>query len=437
VAIVSGNAYDPSRAGSVGDAVTEVCRLVGPPLQDAINQLTTVQLKDALRNQYVRSTTVLVANVVAVTQGETVSDEVLGNGDGSAFQSYALKKQRLTYLLSIDPQGVSSVQSTLIVTVNGVQWREQPTMFQSKPTAQVFTVTQDHSGASIVAFGDGTYGARPPTGTSNIHARYRVGLGSSGNVPVNGVQQLVGSVAGLQQVTNPQPMIGGTDPEGLATMRTNAPASVRVFNRAVSTEDYAALARTFPGIAKASARRVLSGANQTALAHPYVQLTVAASDGVPLSQGTLASQLRSFLDQRRDPNVPLRILDFSPIYIDIVVTINLDDQVPRQATFARIQAALNPGRNPDGTAGYFAFDTLDFNESLHLSAIYAFIQNIPGVSNANVTTFRRMDLDANNPAMIRTDILIGPTEIAVIGNDGNQEHGRLVIVQGEGGFVDT
>jgi uncharacterized phage protein gp47/JayE len=438
VAIVSGNMFDQSAEISTLDAANEVCRLAGPPQQDIANNLTTVKLKDTLANSYVRSTTVLLANVVVVTQGETVNNEVLGSSDGSSLQLYPLKKQPLTYLPSTDVESASAVQSTLTVAVNGVQWREQPNLFESGPTAQDFSVTQDNSGVSTVTFGDGTNGMRPPSGTNNIRARYRVGLGASGNVPAAGVQQLLDSLAGLQQVTNPQPTIGGADPEILFGIRANAPASMRTFNRAVSTEDYAALARTFPGIAKASAKWVLFDANYVAPAHPYVQLTVAATDGTPVSRGGVIRQLRSFLDQRRDPNVPLRILDFTRIYVDIVVTIDLDERVPRQETFARVRAALNPGLNPDGTAGYFAFESLDFGESLHLSAIYAFIQNIPGVSEANVTRFRRMDLDADNLTMVRDDILIGLTEIAVIGNDSNQpEHGFLTIAQGTGGFVDT
>jgi uncharacterized phage protein gp47/JayE len=438
VTIISGLLFDPAGTGSPGEAATEVCRLNGPPLQDTVNGLTTVQLQDALQNQYVRSTTVLMANVVAVTQGETVADEVLGSGDGSALQSYALKKQLLTYLPAANPQSGSAVQSTLAVVINGVRWQEQATLFDSGPAAQDFTVTQDNAGVSTIAFGDGINGVRPPTGTNNIHARYRVGLGSSGNVPAAAVQQLVSNLAGLQQVTNPQPTFGGADPESLADVRSNAPDSVRAFNRAVSAGDYATLARNFPGIAKASAQRVLYDVNRKALAHPYVQLTAAATDGAPISQGELISQLRSFLDQRRDPNVPLRILDFTPVYVDIAVTINLDERVPRQATFARIQSALNPGNNPDGTAGYFAFGALDLGESLHLSAIYAFIQNFPGVSDATVTRFRRMDLDSADQTVVRNDILIGPTEIAIIGNDANHpERGLLVIVQGNGGFIDT
>ena len=165
VVVVSGNLFDPSQAGSLGDAATEVCRLVGPPLQDATNGLTTVQLKAGLQNQYVRSTTVVMANVVSVTQGETVNDEVLGSGDGSALQSYTLKKHPLTYLPATDPQGTSSVQSTLIVTVNGVRWQEQASLFDSGPTDQDFTVTQDDSARAGLPL------ATAPTGCGHRPAR--------------------------------------------------------------------------------------------------------------------------------------------------------------------------------------------------------------------------------------------------------------------------
>ena len=433
VVVFSGNLFDQS-----GEAATEVCTVFGPPLQDTDNSLTTVQLKAKLANKYVRSTSVLLANIVAVTHGETVRDEVLGSSDGSALQSYMLKKQPLTYLPSTDHESVSPVQSTLTVTVNGVQWTEQATLFESDPTGQDFIATQNVSGQTTVAFGDGINGARPPTGTNNVHARYRVGLGTSGNVPAAGIQQLLDGLAGLQQATNPQPTLGGADPESLTGIRANAPASLRTFNRAVSTDDYAALARTFPGVAKASARWVLRDANLVALAHPYVQLTIAATDGTPIAQGGFPANLRSYLDQRRDPNVLLRILDFTRIFVDLAVTVDVDNRVPRQATLVRVQAALHPGLNPDGTTGYFAFDNLDFGKSLHLSAIYAFIQNISGVSDANVTRFRRMDQDADNPTMVRTDILIGPTEIAVIGNDPNHpEQGLLSVSLGNGGLVGT
>jgi hypothetical protein len=429
--ILTGNLFNTSGPAPVTEA--EFRQLNGPPLVDSANNLTTVKLNKPLANQYIRSTTTLMANVAAVTQGETVKDEVLGSSDASAFQSYPLKKNPLTYLPSTDPEGLSAVESTLIVTVNGVRWTEQPTLIESAPDAQEYTTSLDDSGQTTVTFGDSVNGARPTSGVNNIHARYRKGLGTSGNVPAGGVQQLIDNVAGLQQVTNPQPTAGGADPETLDRIQINAPASVRTFNRAVSDADYAAVALTFPGIAKASASWVTLDANRNALAQPYVQLTVATPDQTPILGTPLVTQLRSFLDKRRDPNVPLRILDFAPVFVDVALTVDLLDQYPRQATFASVQAALSPA----SSSGYFAFANLDFGENLHLSALYQAVQNVPGVSDVNITLFRRMDLDAANPSMVRDDIFISPTQIAVIGNDpAHPERGLLTVTQGTGGFVD-
>jgi uncharacterized phage protein gp47/JayE len=436
--VVKGDVWTPSNGVSTSASAAELRLLDGPPRLDSTNQLTTVKFKQPLANRYVRATTTMLANVVAVTQGETVKDEVLGSGDGSALQSFALKKTPVTYLPSVEPAGVSPVQSTLLVTVNGVRWNERPTLAESARDAQDFTTRRDAAEQTTVVFGDGVNGARPPTGTDNVHARYRRGLGTSGNAPVDGVQQLIDNLAGVQQVTNPQPTGGGTDPEPSDQIRANAPTSMRTFNRAVSPQDYAALALSFPGIAKASAAWIARDASGKPLAQPQIQLTVAAVNENPIMQTPAAGQLRNFLDTRRDANVPLRIQDFNPVYVEVAVTVDLKDSYPRQATFARVQAALNPGVNGDGTAGYFALQNLDFGESLHLSAIYAVLMQVPGVRDANITTFRRMDSDGSDPSTVRDVIFIGPTEIAVIGNDpARPENGLLTIVQGSGGFVDT
>jgi hypothetical protein len=166
---------------------------------------------------------------------------------------------------------------------------------------------------------------------------------------------------------------------------------------------------------------------------------VATVNRVPLSaQPGLLGKLRSFLDTRRDSNVPLRIIDFTPVYIDMAVTVDIDDRFPQQATLASVQAALNPGLNPDGSAGYFAFERVGFGQNIHLSAVYAAVQAVPGIYDARITTLRRMDLDAADPSIVRDDIFIRPTEIAVIQNDpADPSKGRLTVTRGTGGFVDT
>ena len=439
--ILRGNLYDPSTTPPSQLPGSESAILRDPPILDLDNGITTVTLARPLSQQYTRAGAVLLANVVDATHGETVRDEVLGSGDGTAFQSFPLKQKPLTYLPSTDPEGLAVVQSTLLVTVNGVRWDERPTLVESAPNAREFTTTLDDAGQTTVVFGDGATGARLPTGKDSVHARYRKGLGASGNVAPDAIQQLVDSAPSLQKVTNPLPSIGGADPEGPDAIRTNAPASVRTFGRAVSTADYAALTLQYPGVAKASAAWVLRDPNTLrSLPWPYVQLTVATAAQVPLAQqSSFARALRAFLDKRRDPNVSLRIGDFVPVYLDVAATVDLDDRYPRRATLNAVIAALNPGLNPDGSAGYFAFERLSFGESIHLSAVYAAIQAVPGVADVTITTLRAPAVD-HDPTTVRDDVFVRPTELAVVKNDPTDtanQYGKLAITLGKGGFVDT
>ena len=436
--ILQGTLYDPDadRRGEITNA--EAVLLAAAPVVDTANNITTVTLKHALAKSYVRAGAVLLANIVEATQGETVKDEILGSGNGAAFQTFKLKKSPLTYLPAADAESVRAVESALLVTVNGVRWNEKPTLFDSPADGQDYTAVQDDDEKTFVTFGDGVFGARPPTGRDNIHARYRKGLGTSGNVEIGGIQQLIDSSPGVQKVTNPQAAFGGADREGVDKVRTNAAASLSTFGRAVSAADYASLALSYPGVAKASAAWVnRDWKTLKALDHPYVQLVIATSDQQPLTeQPTFAGKLRSFLDQRRDPNVSLRITDFMPIHMQLVASVEIDDAFPQQATIAKVQAALNPVVNPDGTIGFFAFERLSFGESIHLSAVYAQLQSVPGVKDALVTTFRRLDVDSD-PTTVRDSIFIRPTELGVILNDPSQPDNGSLTITGTGGFIDT
>jgi predicted phage baseplate assembly protein len=259
-----------------------------------------------------------------------------------------LKKTPLTFLPSSDPSGLTAVQDTLIVTVNGVGWTEMPSLLSSGPDATVFLARTDDQQRTTVSFGDGRNGAMPPSGVGNIRARYRRGLGSSGNLPNGAVRQMIDSAPGLQRVTNPLPTTGGADPSGIDQIRQTTPASLRSFARAVSADDYAVLALQFPGIAKATSNWVVRGQDGKPVPIPYMQLTVALNDGTPVAGSVTANNLRAFIDSHRDTNVPLRILDFTPVFIDVELTVDILDQYPRQATLTRVTAALNPGINPDG-----------------------------------------------------------------------------------------
>jgi predicted phage baseplate assembly protein len=433
--ILQGYLFDAVSNSASLTVAAEAAILDGAPQPDQANGVTIVNLKQGLTNQYSIASCVLLANVAAINQGQTINDEILGSGDSTAFQFYLLKKTPLTYLPSTDPEGLSAVESTLTVSVNGVAWSEQPNLATSAPGDSVFVTTLDDSGETTVVFGDGFNGARPPTGVDNIHARYRNGLGSAGNLPSGAVQQLVDSLTNLQKVANPMPTSGGADQETPGSIRTSAPGSLQTFGRAVSVADFAALASSYPGIAKASAAWILQDpATQLVVAHPYVQLTAATTSRTPLQGTSLAIDLRRFLDSRRDPNVLLRIQDFTPVYIAVTVQIAINAQFPHQATLNSVNAALNPGVNPDGSLGFFAFDRMQFGETIFLSSLYAAVQAVAGVDNVVVTTLARVAPPPADPASAPPhDIIIGPTQVAVIDSDASPA--SVLTVIGKGGFA--
>jgi len=78
----------------------------------------------------------LLGNVAPATHGETIPNEVVGDGDAAqAFQRFALKKKPVTFVPSAVPGGIAS---SLQIAVNGVKWREVASLYGTAPSDQVY-----------------------------------------------------------------------------------------------------------------------------------------------------------------------------------------------------------------------------------------------------------------------------------------------------------
>ena len=139
---------------------------------------TLLQLEDKLAYVYRRATLRVHGNVVWATHGEA-RDEVLGTGDASRpWQSFTLRQGPVTRLPVHPgrvgehpggPGGPGPVEG-------GGRLRE------AGPADRVYVATTDDAGRTTVTFGDGRFGARPPSGAENVRAHFRVGTGTAGNV---------------------------------------------------------------------------------------------------------------------------------------------------------------------------------------------------------------------------------------------------------------
>ncbi|MGM9474521.1 putative baseplate assembly protein [Pseudarthrobacter sp. YS3] len=288
------NAKKPSSAGNNGNGGGDG----GLPLPgDALH--TFVTLAAPLAYCYRLDTVVLYGNVVHATHGET-RQEVLGGGDPTKrWQEFRLRQPPLTWTSALT---ISGVASTLEVRVDDVTWHESPSVVGLGPATRGFLTRRDDSGATTVVFGDGVHGARLPTGTDNVRATYRNGLGKVGNLAAGQLSQLGTRPLGVKEVVNPIHATGGADAESREQIRRNAPLGVLALDRLVSIQDHADFAGTFAGVGKAAATRLTDGRRQ------LVQVTIAGVDDEPVDETSdLFRNLTDALHRFGDPRLPLRV----------------------------------------------------------------------------------------------------------------------------------
>ncbi len=314
-------------------------------------------------------TAALLGNVARASHGETVTEEVLGDGDASTvFQRFTLKKSPLTYLPAASAKGT---ESTLELKVNGTRWKEVSELFGQAATAAAAELRQDDEGKSVVQFGDGGFGARLPTGSRNVLARYRVGSGLDGRVAADALTTLLQRPPGLAGATNPLPAEGGADPETLETSRLNAPRDVRTFGRIVSLQDFEDQVTLSGEVAKALATPVWDGLDKA------IHLTVAGQEGASFSDTalkTLGNNLRSV----RDPNHRLRVDQFDQIYVQLAGGVGVEADVDADEVLENARQAVIDA---------LSFDALSLGQSVNLSDMYRVIQDVPGVRFVDIDWF--------------------------------------------------
>ncbi|MGB7539429.1 MAG: putative baseplate assembly protein [Anaerolineales bacterium] len=368
-----------------------------------------ITLDSALSSDLDAETAMARANVLLSTHGETISKEVMGDGDASkGFQSFELKKSPLTYVPEAGAE--NGAASTLEVRVENILWDEVSTLYGQNDRARVYTIRIDDEKTATVRFGDGQTGTRLPSGKKNLVVRYRQGIGVDGNVKAGSLTTALDKPVGVKSVTNPIAAGGGSDPETLSQARTNAPTTVRTLGRIVSLSDFEDAARAYAGIAKAKADWQWDGMEQAVL------LTVAGDDGATIeSGGTTHADLVADLDSRRDPHRKLTVDSFKPIPVKITAAIQVASEMDDETVQAEALAALE---------AYLAFDNLDLGQSIHLSDVMRVLQSVEGVEAADVDALQyknTADRDAHGalPQAVLAHLPIFPNELAAVSDPQN------------------
>lgn len=320
----------------------------------------------------------LLGNVLGAVRGETVAREVLGSGDSSQpFQSFKLQKKPLTWVTNASTEVGRSPQ--IEIAVDGLYWTWVETLYGAMPQDRIFIVAMDPDGTAHVGFGDGVAGSRLPTGVSNVVARYRFGAGAA-KPPAGSIKQIVQSVMGLKRVTGPLAAVGGADAEPADAIRVTAPASMLSLGRAVSADDYLAMARSYNGVINAA----------VAERWDVAKLRVAVDISIIAEGGDPSADLADFLTRRSAPGIPVTVSAAARFILrrfDVAVTVAdgyVADTVRANVTTALFDAEtglLGPARVPIGAP-------------LFHSVIVAAIFDVPGVADVPAITLSKGPMGA-------------------------------------------
>ena len=366
--------------------------------------------------RYVRDTVLLNANVAPATHGETVA-EVLGSGDGAAiYQRFTLKRPPLTYTASSSETGA---QSSLQVRVERLLWSESAQQIDQGPLSETYIVRVADDGKASVIFGDGEHGARLPSGTENVMATYRTGVGAPGMVGADRITLMTMRPLGIRGVTNPLAASGAADPEDRDAARANAPLTVLAMGRIVSLRDAEDFSRAFAGIGKAHAAEIWSAGTRR------VHVTIAASVAAPAIDGgatalpdyrvdpgsPLGRNLAAAIDAFKEPSMRLRLDTYQPIYFDVSARVSLDPRYDWTEVETRLRAALTSA---------FSFGQRGFAQPVTLAEVVRVLHSVAGVVFVDVDRLRRFD--QTSPELPDGGVLRA-TEVAW--DDGEVEPGAL------------
>jgi hypothetical protein len=227
----------------------------------------------------------------------------------------------------------------------------------------VYIVRQDQDQNSIITFW------RAPSGVNNITARYRFGAGAAAP-PADALSQIVRPVKGLSRVLSPIAASAGADADQPQDIRRDAPTVALTLGRAVSLDDFDALARSF-GIVNVSVGWAWDAGQQRAV----VKLWYIA-DG-----GDVTDALRSFLIGQADPTVALAVEPAVATPKRLVVDVVVDSTYDPGAVQAALIAALS-----DPLDGILSHANVPIGGSLFRSVIFAAASKVPGVAAINGMT---------------------------------------------------
>lgn len=364
-------------------------RIDDPKIADRI--VTWIRLRPARR---VQPGTLKFAwagiNAVRIEARKSLGRQHVGKGTGMSGQEVALG------LTNVE---AASLQIEVEEEEGMVPWRQVPDVQMGGRNERIYALDPE---AGTIRFGDGMHGLAPAIGKA-IHVAYaRTGGGIAGNLPPGTLKALdppspVGGGAPPKlKLAQPLATSGGIDAETLFSAETRVPSLLRHGDRAVTREDWRALALQTPGVMlgrvevlerfKPQQRRFNIPGVVSVMAIPAKYGTAAPA---PRADRETLERVHAWLDPRRTLGSELYVIAPDYVPMGVSAAIELIDPAQRDYVLAAVKEAIRlhlwplaPGGS-DGT-GWTLGRTVDDR------LIETAIARVPGIrSVAPVKLFTR------------------------------------------------
>jgi predicted phage baseplate assembly protein len=292
----------------------------------------------------------------------------------------------------------------------------------SDARARDVVLETEDDGTAWLRFGDGVLGRRPEP-DSVFTARYRVGNGPAGNVAADRIVVVLrdGQVDPGLMARNPLPARGGVAPEPLADVRVLAPRAFRTeLMRAITVEDYAALAQRDPRVQRAAAQLVWTGSRQ------LVRIAVDQVGAAELDPG-LADDIEDAVQPFRRIGHEVEVVQARYVPLRVSLGLLLRPDARRGDVRAAVLDRLSNRILADGSRGFFHPDNLSFGASVQASRLIAAAHAVTGIAAVELRQLERL-FEGPDGELERGFLAIGAFEIARLDNDRNfPEHGHLTL----------
>lgn len=301
------------------------------------------------------------SGTVIASHGVTVDSDVVGSGDNTANQKFALTYQDV-------------IKDSLVVTTveSGVsrQWSIVDDFLNSNSSDRHFTAYMDEFGRTTIEFGNGISGRKIPS-PSPVIGNYRVGGGIIGNVGKNTINKFIDTeITGVSSITNPNdPIVYGVDKEDIESAKIVAPRSYRTLGRAVTKMDFEDIASSYPGVGKS---KCVETFNANGDLNIYI-----STPNYSLPSPELKSGLLSKLQE-------VKLIHDNPIILNATYkTVNFTVDV---TVFPNFLNSDVQARAEDTIRNVLRYDMVDFGETIILAYLVKELMMLPGVKNATITS---------------------------------------------------